>query len=137
MNSHYCISYSKIIPSFFNLKKAPPLISVFSPQGRRGKLPSGAQNRYTLRLAGIKGLRYGCAGWDRLAKGGNRLCWSYYGLLEWNYVILIFSIRHQGRGVWSRHGLSDALWYSCCHLYHLWLWREQDVAEWRDWYRSA
>lgn len=23
------------------------------------------------------------------------------------------SIRHQERGVWSRHGLSDALWYSC------------------------
>ena len=33
------------------LKKAPPLISVFSPQGRRGKPPSGAQNRYALRLA--------------------------------------------------------------------------------------
>ena len=23
------------------------------------------------------------------------------------------SIRHQERGVWSRYGLSDALWYSC------------------------
>ena len=33
------------------LRKAPPLISVFSPQGRRGKPPSGAQNRYALRLA--------------------------------------------------------------------------------------
>ena len=36
---------------FFPLKKAPPLILVFSPQGRRGKPPSGAQNRYALRLA--------------------------------------------------------------------------------------
>ena len=34
------------------LKKAPPLISVFSPQGRRGKPPSGARNRFALRLAG-------------------------------------------------------------------------------------
>ena len=34
------------------LKKAPPLISVFSPQGRRGKPPSGARNRFAIRLAG-------------------------------------------------------------------------------------
>ena len=34
------------------LKKAPPLISVFSPQGRRREPPSGARNRYALRLAG-------------------------------------------------------------------------------------
>ena len=33
------------------LRKAPPLISVFSPQGRRGKPPSGAQNRFALWLA--------------------------------------------------------------------------------------
>ena len=33
------------------LKKAPPLISIFSPQARRRKPPSGAQNRYALRLA--------------------------------------------------------------------------------------
>ena len=49
------------------LKKAPPLISVFSPQGRRGKPPSGAQNRYALRLAGYQSPRHGCAGWDRQA----------------------------------------------------------------------
>ena len=35
------------------LRKAPPLISVFSPQGRRGKpLLLVARNRYALRLAG-------------------------------------------------------------------------------------
>ena len=33
------------------LKKAPPLISVFSPQARRRKPPSGARNRYALRSA--------------------------------------------------------------------------------------
>ena len=33
------------------LKKVPPLISVFSPLGRRGKPPSGARNRYAIRLA--------------------------------------------------------------------------------------
>ena len=55
---------------FFPLKKAPPLISVFSPQGRRGKPPSGAQNRYALRLAGHQSPRHGCAGWDRWAVMG-------------------------------------------------------------------
>ena len=33
------------------LKKAPPIISVFSPQARRRKPPSGARNRYAIRLA--------------------------------------------------------------------------------------
>ena len=47
------------------LRKAPPLISVFSPQGRRGKPPSGAQNRYALRLADHQRSTPGCAGWDR------------------------------------------------------------------------
>ena len=49
------------------LKKAPPLISVCSPQGRRGKPPSGAQNRYAIRLADHQRSSPGCAGWDRLA----------------------------------------------------------------------
>ena len=40
------------------LKKAPPLISIFSPQARRRKPPSGAQNRYALRLADQSGLRH-------------------------------------------------------------------------------
>ena len=40
------------------LKKAPPLISVFSPQGRRGKPPSGARNRFALRLAGHQSPRH-------------------------------------------------------------------------------
>ena len=51
------------------LRKAPPLISVFSPQGRRGKPPSGAQNRYAIRLADHQRSAPGYAGWDRLGKG--------------------------------------------------------------------
>ena len=48
------------------LKKAPPLISVFSPQARRRKPPSGAQNRYAIRLADHQRSSPDCAGWDRL-----------------------------------------------------------------------
>ena len=48
------------------LKKAPPLISVFSPQGRRGKPPSGAQNRYAIRLSDHQRSSPYYAGWDRL-----------------------------------------------------------------------
>ena len=48
------------------LRKAPPLISVFSPQGRRGKPPSGAQNRYAIRLSDHQRSTPYCAGWDRL-----------------------------------------------------------------------
>ena len=51
------------------LRKAPPLISVFSPQGRRGKPPSGAQNRYALRMADHQRSSPYCAGWDRLDAG--------------------------------------------------------------------
>ena len=75
------IRFSKTYPSFLTikegaflkssrpslpLKKAPPLISVFSPQGRRGKPPSGAQNRYALRLADHQRSTPYFAGWDRL-----------------------------------------------------------------------
>ena len=48
------------------LKKAPPLISVFSPQGRRGNPPFGAQNRCAIRLADHQRSTPGFAGWDRL-----------------------------------------------------------------------
>ena len=33
------------------LRKAPPLISVFSPQGKRGNRPTRCSNRYAIRLA--------------------------------------------------------------------------------------
>ena len=54
------------------LKKAPPLISVFSPQGRRGKPSSGAQNRYALRLADHQRSSPSCAGWDRMEIAGGK-----------------------------------------------------------------
>ena len=53
------------------LKKAPPLISVFSPQGRRGKPPSGARNRYALRLADHQKSAPNCAEWDRRGVSGD------------------------------------------------------------------
>ena len=49
--------FFRIPPSPFP-KGAPPLISVFSPQARRRKPPSGARNRYALRLADQSGLRH-------------------------------------------------------------------------------
>ena len=54
------------------LRKAPPLISVFSPQGRRGKPPSGARNRYALGVADHQRSAPGFAGWDRMEK----VCYS-------------------------------------------------------------
>ena len=71
------------------LKKAPPLTPALfnglytpfgspvcggqKPQGRRGKTPSGAQNRYALRLAGHQSPSPSCAGWDRRG-------WEVYNL---------------------------------------------------------
>ena len=64
------------------LKKAPPLTPALfnglytpfgspvcggqKPQERGRKPPSGAQNRYALRLAGHQSPSPSCAGWDRL-----------------------------------------------------------------------
>ena len=69
-SSFHCTHWHR----FFPLKKAPPLISVFfnglytlfgspvsggqKPQGRRGKPPSGARNRYAIRLAGHQSPRH-------------------------------------------------------------------------------
>ena len=41
-------------------------MSFFSPQGRRGKPPSGAQNRYAIRLADQSKTSPDFAGWDHL-----------------------------------------------------------------------
>ena len=40
------------------------------PQGRGRKPPSGARNRFAIRLADQSKVSPCCAGWDRLAKGG-------------------------------------------------------------------
>ena len=74
--NRYAISlafFSKTYPSFLTvflkstrpslpLKKAPPLFSVFSPQGRRG-------NRYAIRLAGHQSPRQDCFSGDETAGG--------------------------------------------------------------------
>ena len=88
------------------LKRTPPLISVFSPQGRRGKpLLLVARNRYAIRLAGHQSprhvLRAGTA-WQRLAdtfvSGEKRnhgfreftQIWTY---ASWDYIILVINHR--------------------------------------------
>ena len=83
--------FSKITPSLFTIKEAffrkptspplplregPPLISVFSPQGRRGNRPTRCSNRFAIRLADHQrsrqqrscGLRYATA-WTKIAYG--------------------------------------------------------------------
>ena len=87
--------FSKIIPSFFTIKEGSTILtkplfnSLYAPfgspvnggqkpQGRRGKPPSGARNRYAIRLAGHQSPRHGCAGWDRLRKGGDSMGWTCY-----------------------------------------------------------
>ena len=60
------LAYLKSSRPSLPLKKASPLISVFSPQGRRGKPPSGARNRFALWLSDHQRSAPCCAGWDRL-----------------------------------------------------------------------
>ena len=38
----------------------------------------GARNRYAIRLAGHQSPRHGCAGWDRMGKGGDSMGWVCY-----------------------------------------------------------
>ena len=52
-------------------------MSFFSPQGRRGKPPSGAQNRYALGLADQSKVSPGCAGWDRMGTAKNISFFNY------------------------------------------------------------
>ena len=71
------------------LKKAPPLTPALfnglytpfgspvcggqKPQERGRKPPSGAQNRYALRLAGHQRSPPNCAGWDRMGNSSLQL----------------------------------------------------------------
>ena len=88
------------------LRKAPPLISVFSPQGRRGKPPSGARNRYALRLVGHQSPRHVCAGWDRLDATGDTTSTAfdvvqkelkYLGL--WKFAGAVMYVLHETLGL--------------------------------------
>ena len=54
------------------LRKAPPLISFFSPSGKKRKTALlGARNRFALRLADHQRSAPGFAGWDRMGEGGS------------------------------------------------------------------
>ena len=79
---------------FFPLKKAPPLISIFSPQARRRKPPSGARNRYALRLADHQRSSPCCAGWDRLGYTLIGKVCTFFELLQYsilfNLVLYLF-----------------------------------------------
>ena len=62
------LSFRKPTSPPLTLREGPPLISVFSPQGRRGNRPTRCSNRYAIRLADHQRSAPGfCAGWDRLA----------------------------------------------------------------------
>ena len=62
------LSFRKPTSPPLPLREGPPLISVFSPHGRRGNRPTRCSNRYAIRLADHQRSAPGfCAGWDRLA----------------------------------------------------------------------
>ena len=46
-----CYFFRKPTSPPLTLREGPPLISVFSPQGRRGNRPTRCSNRYAIRLA--------------------------------------------------------------------------------------
>ena len=53
------------------LKKAPPLISVFSPQGRRGKPPYSVLEPLRYKVGGPSEVSPDFAGWDRQGWNGD------------------------------------------------------------------
>ena len=58
--------FSKIIPSFFTIKEGSTSHLGLLPSGKKRKPPSGARNRYALRLADHQRSSPYYAGWDRL-----------------------------------------------------------------------
>ena len=111
--------FSKITPSLFTIKEAffrkptspplplregPPLISVFSPQGRRGNRPTRCSNRFAIRLADHQrsrqqrscGLRYATA-WTKIAYGLLGACSKLFRKPTWISLALMrdFSKTHQ------------------------------------------
>ena len=68
------------------LKKAPPLISVFSPQGRRGKPPYSVLEPLRYKVGGPSEVSPDFAGWDRQGWNGDRRgdCLSPSGRLYGN-----------------------------------------------------
>ena len=86
------------------LRKAPPLISVFSPQGRRGKpLLLVARNRYALRLADHQRSRQIVRdGTARLLRGSPNAAskpspyfagWDRMGIAVYSLQLIVYSLR--------------------------------------------
>ena len=86
------------------LKRAPPLISVFSPQGRRGKpLLLVARNRYALRLADHQRSRHIVRdGTARLLRGRPNAAskpspyfagWDRMGIAVYSLQLIVYSLR--------------------------------------------
>ena len=53
------------------LRKAPPFITVFSPQGRRGKPPYSVLEPLRYKVGGPSKVSPGYAGWDRQGWNGD------------------------------------------------------------------
>ena len=86
------------------LRKAPPLISIFSPQGRRGKpLLLVARNRYAIRLAGHQRSRQIVRdGTARLLRGRPNAAskpspyfagWDRMGIAVYSLQLIVYSLR--------------------------------------------
>ena len=86
------------------LKRAPPLISIFSPQGRRGKpLLLVARNRYALRLADHQRSRQIVRdGTARLLRGRPNAAskpspyfagWDRLGIAVYSLQLIVYSLR--------------------------------------------
>ena len=65
----------------FTPPSVPPVLGDRNPKGREDVTALRCSEPLRSKVGGPKLSAPGCAGWDRLAKGGDRLCWSYYGLL--------------------------------------------------------
>ena len=81
----YCpfeLFFSKTYPSFLTVKEGSTSHLGLLPSGKKRETALlGAQNRYVLRLADHQRSTPSCAGWDRLAIGGDYLrnCLAYEG----------------------------------------------------------
>ena len=73
------VSFRKPTRPSLPLRKAPPLISVFSPQGRRGKNALRCSEPLRSKVGGPKRSSPSCAGWDRLDASGNIFCFLNFG----------------------------------------------------------
>ena len=79
---HDIVIFSKTYPSFLTVKEGSTFLTKpLFPQGREDVTALRCSEPLRSKVGGPSKVSPSCAGWDRLAKGGDRLCWSYYGLL--------------------------------------------------------